>query len=546
MDTTSHFFKVTGLCAVLGLLASCGGGGGGGSKGDDDGASASASTGVFLDAEVAGVRYRSLPSGLSGTTNTDGEFQYRPGDTVTFSVGGIVLGSAPATGILTPLVLANSIDTLPEGVTAADVATNIAIFLQSFDSDGNPDNGITITTALATAAAALSLDFQESPLTFAADPTLTSLAALQDVEIVSPEDAVEHSNQTLRKLLSGSWIVGGDGGSNLAILNFYPDGSYAFGIEHSDPNCYDGVELGTYDIDSTTMQLTVDVSIDNTGPSGDCGLYEDGQSEILYLTFKSDSAIDVGYNPGDPVDSGTLTLTKINNSGINGSWTEYDEGGAIISVGSLLADGRYMISQFAGTAGVETGTWTRNASNVLTATPLVDTNGDAGLSSITPGTTVTLDSYGFLTFDVPDDGIFRMAPLPYRLKMPGNTASSTMTYSGCPSLLGGWDYVFNTTSMTWTGSDHWDSSGEVCTVGPDEVMTVPYTELDAPFACGSSTCDYHDLNKVIEGMDGSDRPFRSTYTHVPGSNVLSVVKTITGGMEEGSSWSETVVLAAPL
>jgi hypothetical protein len=59
-------------------------------------------------------------------------------------------------------------------------------------------------------------------------------------------------------------------------------------------------------------------------------------------------------------------------------------------------------------------------------------------------------------------------------------------------------------------------------------------------------CDYHDLNKVIEGMDGSDRPFRSTYTHVPGSNVLSVVKTITGGLEEGSSWSETVVLAAPL
>lgn len=546
MNTIAQSLRVTALCAALGLLASCGGGGGGGSKGGDDSTGTSASTGVFLDAEVAGVRYRSAPSGLSGTTNASGEFQYRPGDTVTFSVGGIVLGSAPATGILTPLVLANSIDTLPEGVTAADVATNIAIFLQSFDSDGNPDNGITIAPALATAAASLSLDFQTDPLTFATDSTLVTLASIQEVEIISPEDAIEHSNQTLRKLLSGSWMVGGDGGSSLAILNFYPDGTYAFGIDHTDPNCYDGVEFGTYDINSTTMQLTVDISIDNTGPSGDCGLYEDGQSELLYLTFKSENAIDVGYNPGDPVDSGTLTLTKINNSGINGSWTEYDEGGAIISVGSLLADGRYMISQFAGTAGLETGTWTRNASNVLTATPLVDTNGDAGLSSITSGTTVTLDSYGFLTFDVPDDGIFRMAPLPYKLKMLGNTATSTMIYSGCPTELGGWAYVFNSTSMTWTGTDHWDTSGETCSVGTTEVMSVPYTELDAPFACGSSTCDYHDLNKVIEGIDGSDRPFRSTYTHVPGSNVLSVVKMITGGMEEGSSWSETVVLADPL
>lgn len=50
--------------------------------------------GVFIDAPVKGLAYTSLPSGKKGTTNEKGEFEYIDGDTVSFNMGSIELGSA--------------------------------------------------------------------------------------------------------------------------------------------------------------------------------------------------------------------------------------------------------------------------------------------------------------------------------------------------------------------------------------------------------------------------------------------------------------------
>ena len=60
-------------------LAACSGGGDGGTGGGTP-AAAPTLTGTFVDAPVSGLSY-ATSSGLSGTTNAQGQFSYRSGDT---------------------------------------------------------------------------------------------------------------------------------------------------------------------------------------------------------------------------------------------------------------------------------------------------------------------------------------------------------------------------------------------------------------------------------------------------------------------------------
>jgi hypothetical protein len=96
--------------------------------------------GVFVDAPVEGLTYLTS-SGLSGTTNATGVFNYLAGDSVTFSLGSINFPSVAAGDLVTPLDLAGASSANHPGALA------IARLLQSVDSDGNPDNGITVNRA---------------------------------------------------------------------------------------------------------------------------------------------------------------------------------------------------------------------------------------------------------------------------------------------------------------------------------------------------------------------------------------------------------------
>ena len=95
------------------------------------------STGVFVDAVVAGAAYTTASQ--TGTTSSTGAFNFRPGESVVFSVGGISLPAVNIQGtVVTPVEMG------ADG-TATDPATiNIARFLQALDSDNNPGNGITV------------------------------------------------------------------------------------------------------------------------------------------------------------------------------------------------------------------------------------------------------------------------------------------------------------------------------------------------------------------------------------------------------------------
>ncbi|MCX7178456.1 MAG: DUF839 domain-containing protein [Proteobacteria bacterium] len=72
-------------------LAGCGGDGG-------DAVPLNQLTGVLSDSNVKGVAYTSS-SGVSGTTGGGGEFNYLAGDTVTFKIGAITLGSVNMAGV---------------------------------------------------------------------------------------------------------------------------------------------------------------------------------------------------------------------------------------------------------------------------------------------------------------------------------------------------------------------------------------------------------------------------------------------------------------
>ena len=142
-----HYSAVV-LVSVF-LLCSCSGGGG--SSGP------AVQTGVFLDSEVSQLHYEGQSN--SGFTNSAGQFSYNEGEVLTFSLGGISLGSATGSQELTPFDLLgiSTLDEAREGGIENEL-TNIVLFLQSLDRDQNPENGIDLE-GLDAALAGETLDF---------------------------------------------------------------------------------------------------------------------------------------------------------------------------------------------------------------------------------------------------------------------------------------------------------------------------------------------------------------------------------------------------
>ena len=187
----SFSFKHLILILMLASLSACGGGGG---DSPPPAPPVTASTGVFVDSTVAGLHYET-PT-FSGTTNSAGEYDFLPGETVTFSIGGIVLGSAAAGPVVTPL-------TLVSGATdpTDPKVTNIVRFLLTLDDDGNPNNGISISAATAAAAAGLSVDFTTANLT--TDAGVTALLAALPGTPTLVDETVAQTHFT--EILATTW-----------------------------------------------------------------------------------------------------------------------------------------------------------------------------------------------------------------------------------------------------------------------------------------------------------------------------------------------------
>lgn len=138
--------------AVFSVLAGCGGS-------DNDAPARTPITGVFLDGAVENLDYIAGTAAKSSTT-AKGEFTCYAGDTVSFTIGGIALGSAPCVATITPLQLAGVTDIKDVKVT------NRLLALQLLDEDSDPSNGIKLAADVKTALASRSADFSASATTF--------------------------------------------------------------------------------------------------------------------------------------------------------------------------------------------------------------------------------------------------------------------------------------------------------------------------------------------------------------------------------------------
>ena len=189
---TDFCIKSLYLLLLTLVLVACGGGGDGGSPNPSGTPTPPPETltGVFVDSPVSGANYSTDTQ--SGMTNSVGEYDYVDGEMVTFSIGGIVLGTAMAGPVVTPLMLV-------DGATDANDSrvTNIVRLLMTLDSDGNPDNGLEIPADTHTAAAALSVDFASA--TFEAEvQALLNAVKGNGAQLVDAGNAQNHFNTSLK------------------------------------------------------------------------------------------------------------------------------------------------------------------------------------------------------------------------------------------------------------------------------------------------------------------------------------------------------------
>jgi hypothetical protein len=192
-----------GLCVYLASTWGCGGGGGGsgptqagginvsdaeqtntntGSGQTEDNTQVgsqptepSVLQGQFIDSAVAGLGYRS--ESVSGVTEIDGGFDCQEGQKVEFAIGDISIGEGDCVSILTPVELVPGAqdETNP-------IVTNIIRFLQTLDDDGDPANGITITSQVTALTAGRAIDFEQGIEAFEDDGGVqTAIAELTAV-----------------------------------------------------------------------------------------------------------------------------------------------------------------------------------------------------------------------------------------------------------------------------------------------------------------------------------------------------------------------------
>lgn len=398
------------------------------------------STGVFLDAPVQGLSYSGSPSNVSGTTDADGRFEYRDGDTVTFSLGDLVLGTVAAQSVVTPVTVAQALVAANPGADAETVAVNLLVFLQSLDVDGNPENGLTFNAALAEAMAAGAINFATDAATFTTNiaTLVTSLEGAVsglDLTVVSREDATDHFVGQAELLVAGTFVGADADGNptmqNMRTLTLFQNGRYVYGGHDNDPNCNDagaadadgnGVEMGDFDYNPLTRAITFTPTYETNGSCGP----ESGE-DSTYTVDIAEDLLTIDF------DDDTVHFVRAPNvaNQLTGSW----------SVGqSLLTDrphivtflpssengltGRYFVVDTgepgAGpedSGGIEEGCYTFDASGNLeadldpaTCAGAVDTNDDSGLSH-SVNTNVQLDAHGQAVF-TDDAGVSGLIRLP--------------------------------------------------------------------------------------------------------------------------------------
>ncbi len=142
--------------------------------------------GVFVDSPVEGLRFEA--PGREGFTDAEGTFLYDSGDTVSFFVGDIPIGSVRGAREISIL------DIFPDALSDDRRVINLAVFLQSLDADGDPEDGIDLTQVVTAPDDADLIDFDRPTEDFREDSGFLDLIDAQPyaITLVSTSAARSH------------------------------------------------------------------------------------------------------------------------------------------------------------------------------------------------------------------------------------------------------------------------------------------------------------------------------------------------------------------
>ena len=125
-------------------------------------------TGIFMASPVSGLTYQTIfqKQPMTLQTTEEGGFYCDKGETVTFSIGSLILGSTVAKPIIMQL------DLVPGAASVADPrVSNMLALLLTLDEDGNLNNGIQISPAISEIVSkhADTINFDQKTMAFASD-----------------------------------------------------------------------------------------------------------------------------------------------------------------------------------------------------------------------------------------------------------------------------------------------------------------------------------------------------------------------------------------
>jgi hypothetical protein len=158
---------------------------------EENGGDEELQTAVLVDGVVEGAEYETT-SGVKGITDENGNFNFRAGDDVTFSVGGVTLGVATSEDIESGKTFLQDIADVDRSDLNDEYLENMAVFLQSIDSDSG-DN-IVITQEMRDSLADANIDLRS-----ASEEEVQSLVESVGGSYVDENEAMEHVQQMLQE-----------------------------------------------------------------------------------------------------------------------------------------------------------------------------------------------------------------------------------------------------------------------------------------------------------------------------------------------------------
>jgi penicillin amidase len=188
-------------------------------------------TGRFVDSPVGGLGYRTETQ--EGKTDSEGRFNYVYGETISFFIGDIILGTPNV-----PIPTDENVVMTPKSLVpgAADYTDDsvvlIARFLQTLDTNNNPNDGIDISDTIHEAAVA-SDDLTPADIVFISDEEhaftvceqlatsviehLSDTKLIENTEMVLPEDASKHLIDSINLIINPASNESNSNNSKISI-----------------------------------------------------------------------------------------------------------------------------------------------------------------------------------------------------------------------------------------------------------------------------------------------------------------------------------------